>query len=153
MVKKEYKLTKDGVKELKNELKSLKKLRPKVVESVKLARNQGDLSENADYDAARSELERVESRIKEIEHVLQNIEVIKKPKTNGKVKLGSTVILKSGREKKVFQVVGSVEANPTEGKISDESPIGKALIGKRVAEDVEIALPNGSVMYKISAIS
>lgn len=152
-MKKEYKLTKDGVKELENELKSLNELKPEIVDRVKTARSQGDLSENADYDVARSEMEQTEGRIKEIEHILRNVEIIKKPKTNGFVKLGSIVQLKSKKDKTTFKVVGSVEANPAEGKISDESPIGKALIGKRVAEDVEISLPNGTLVYKISAIS
>jgi len=152
-MKKEYKLTKDGIKELEESLKSLNDLKPKIVEKVKIARSQGDLSENADYDAARGEMEQTETRIKEIEHILQNVEVIKKPKASGFVKLGSTVHLKSEKEEKTFKVVGSVEANPTEGKISDESPIGKALIGKKVSDDVEISLPSGTLVYKISAIS
>lgn len=152
-MKKEYKLTKDGVKELEKELKSLNALKPEIVDRVKTARSQGDLSENADYDVARSEMEQTEGRIKEIEHILRNVEIIKKPKTNGFVKLGSIVQLKSKKDKTTFKVVGSVEANPAEGKISDESPIGKALLGKRVAEDVEISLPNGTLVYKISAIS
>ncbi len=152
-MKKEYKLTKAGVKELEDELGSLNALKPEIVERVKTARSQGDLSENADYDVARSEMEQTEGRIKEIEHILRNVEIIKKPKTNGFVKLGSIVQLKSGKDKTTFRVVGSVEADPTEGKVSDESPIGKALIGKRVAEDVEISLPSGNLVYKISAIS
>lgn len=152
-MKKEYKLTKDGIKELEAELKTLNDEKPKIVERVKIARSQGDLSENADYDTARSELEQTETRVKEIEHILRNVEIIKKPKTNGFVKLGSIVHLKSKKNETSFKVVGSVEANPAEGKISDESPIGKALIGKKVSEDVEIALPSGTSVYKISAIS
>lgn len=152
-MKKEFKLTKDGVKELENELASLTELKPQIVDRLKQARSQGDLSENADYDAARSELERTEARIKEIEHILQNVEIIKTPRSNGAVKLGSTVELKSAKGKITFKVVGSFEANPGEGKVSDQSPIGTALIGKKVGEDVEIQLPAGATKYKVQAIS
>jgi len=152
-MKKEYKLTKDGVKELEIELKTLKEQKPDVVEELKRARSQGDLSENADYDVARNELERVENRIKEVENILQNVEIIQKPRSNGVVELGSTVELKSKNSNTTFIVVGSVEANPIEGKISDESPIGKALIGKKVGDDVEIKVPSSTSVYKVSSIS
>jgi transcription elongation factor GreA len=152
-MRKEFKLTQDGVKELENELASLNDLKPQIVDQLKQARSQGDLSENADYDAARGELERTESRIKEVMHILQNVEIIKTPKTNGAVKLGSTVDLKSPKGKTTFKVVGSVEANPGEGKISDKSPIGVALLGKKVGENVEISLPSGMTVYKVQAIS
>jgi transcription elongation factor GreA len=152
-MKKEFQLTADGVKELENELKDLNELRPKIVDRLKQARSQGDLSENADYDAARSELERAEGRTKEIERILRNVEIIKTPKSNGAVKLGSTVELKSPKGKASFKVVGSVEANPGQGKISDKSPIGVALLGKKVGESVEIQLPAGPMKYKVQAIS
>ncbi len=152
-MKKEFKLTKDGVKELEDELASLNELKPEIVDRLKQARSQGDLSENADYDAARGELERTETRIKEVEHILQNVEVIKAPKSNGAVKLGSTVELNSTKGKTTFKVVGSVEANPGEGKVSDQSPIGTALMGKKVGDDVEITLPSGAMKYKVKAIS
>jgi len=152
-MKKEYKLTETGVEELKAELKTLKEQKPDVVEELKRARSQGDLSENADYDVARNELERVENRIKEVENILQNVEIIQKPRSNGVVELGSTVELKSKNSKTTFIVVGSVEANPIEGKISDESPIGKALIGKKVGDDVEIKVPSSTSVYKVSSIS
>ncbi len=152
-MKKEFKLTKDGISKLETELASLNTLKPKIVDRLKQARSQGDLSENADYDVSRGELERTELRIKEIEHILQNVEIIEAPKSNGAVKLGSTVELKSPKVKTVFKIVGSVEANPGEGKISNESPIGVALLGKKVGEDVEIELPAGVTVYKIQAIS
>lgn len=152
-MKKEFKMTKDGVKELEDELASLNELKPQIVDRLKQARSQGDLSENADYDAARGELERTETRIKEVEHILQNAEIIKAPKSNGAVKLGSTVELKSAKGKTTFKVVGSVEANPGEGRVSDQSPIGTALLGKKVGDNVEIALPSGAMKYKVKAIS
>lgn len=152
-MKKEFHLTKDGIERLETELETLNVLKPKIVDRLKQARSQGDLSENADYDASRGELERTESRIKEIEHILQNVEIIEAPRTNGAVKLGSTVGLKSSKVKTTFKIVGSVEANPGEGKISDESPIGIALLGKKVGEDVEIKLPSGATVYKVQSIS
>jgi len=147
-MKKQFYLTKEGIDELKSELEELISQRGPIAERIKTAREFGDLSENAEYSAARQEQERVESRIAEIEHILLNVEVITKPKGDSKVQLGSTVTLKDG-ETKTFQVVGTVEADPMNGKISDESPIGKALMGKKVGEEVEI---NGH-KYKISEIA
>ncbi len=152
-MKKEFHLTKNGIEELESELEELRVLRPKIVERLKQAHSQGDLSENADYDVSRSELERTETRVKEIEHILRNVEVIKAPRSNGAVKLGSTVELKSSRVKTIFKVVGSVEANPGEGRISDESPVGIALLGKKVGDAVEIQLPSGASVYKVQSIS
>ncbi len=152
-MKKEFRLTKDGIKELEAELETLNTLKPKIVEQLKQARSQGDLSENADYDTSRGELERTELRVKEIEHILQNVEIIKAPRSNGAVKLGSTVELRSSKVKTIFKIVGSVEANPGEGKISDESPIGIALLGKKVGDKVEIQLPSSASVYKIQSIS
>lgn len=152
-MRKEFHLTKDGIEELQDELSVLVGQKPKIVERLKQARSQGDLSENADYDVARSELERTEARLKELEHILANVEEIKTPKTNGAVKLGSKVELKSQKGQTTFKVVGSVEADPTEGKISDESPIGVALLGKKVGDAVEIQLPTGAAVYKVQSIS
>src|SRR5690606_1546718 len=121
------------------EHKELVEQRGPIAERIKTAREFGDLSENAEYSSARQEQELVESRISEIENILQNVEIIKKPKGDSRVQLGSTVKLKDGNGKsKEFQVVGTVEADPLNGKISDESPIGKALLGKKEGEEVEI---------------
>ncbi len=146
-------MTKDGINKLENELEVLNELKPKIVDRLKQARSQGDLSENADYDVSRGELERTEIRVKEIEHILQNAQIITAPRSNGAVKLGSTVALKSDKLKTTFKIVGSVEANPGDGKVSDESPIGTALLGKKVGEDVEIQLPSGLTVYKVQSIS
>lgn len=151
-MKKQFHLTQDGVKELEVELKELVEQRPAIAERIKTAREFGDLSENAEYSAARQEQERVESRIAEIENILQNVEVIKKPKGDNKVQLGSKVTLKNGKTKE-FQVVGTVEADPLNGKISDESPIGKALLGKKLGEEVEIVTPAETATYKITEIA
>jgi transcription elongation factor GreA len=112
------------------------------------------LAENAEYSSARQEQEKAENRIGEIENILANVEVIKAPKGDSKVQLGSTVKLKGDNGKtKEFQVVGTVEADPLNGKISDESPIGMALIGKKLGESVEIKTPAETASYKITDIS
>ena len=151
-MKKLFYLTKEGVAELDDELKTLVSQRGEVAERIKTAREFGDLAENAEYQTARSEQEKLENRISEIEHILQNVEVITKPKGDSKVQLGSTVTLKNGSTKK-FQVVGTVEADPLEGKISDESPLGKAVLGKKLGDEVEIVTPNETATYKIVEIA
>jgi transcription elongation factor GreA len=153
-MKKQFHLTPDGVSELKSELDELISQRSDVAERIKSAREFGDLSENAEYATARQEQERAENRISEIEHILQNVEVIKKPKGDSKVQLGSEVKLKSNDGKsKTYKVVGTVEADPSEGKISDESPIGQALLGKKVGDNVEIVTPMETIGYKVVEIS
>lgn len=151
-MKKQYRLTTEGIAELEAELKSLIARRADVADAIKTAREQGDLSENAEYQSARTEQERLEARVSEIEHILANSDVIKKPKGDSKVQLGSTVKLKGSNGKdQTFQVVGTVEADPLSGKISDESPIGKALLGKSVGDKVEVST-NSDIEYKISKI-
>lgn len=152
-MKKVFRLTKDGTAELKAELESLIAERGKIAERIKTAREFGDLSENAEYQSARQEQERNELRIEEVEHILQNVELIRAPKGDSKVQLGSTVKLKSDGKTKEFQVVGTIEADPLSGKISDESPIGQALLGKRVGEEVEIKTPAETATYKIAQIN
>ncbi|HUD06998.1 MAG TPA: transcription elongation factor GreA [Candidatus Saccharimonadales bacterium] len=154
MIKKEFHLTPDGVAELKTELEELIAQRGPLAERIKSAREFGDLTENAEYATARSDQERVENRISEIEHILQNVKLITRPRTDNKVQLGSTVKLKGSDSKpKTYKVVGTVEADPSEGKISDESPIGQALLGKQVGEQVEIKTPIENLSYKVVEIS
>jgi transcription elongation factor GreA len=152
-MKKTYRLTKDGVAELQAELDGLVAERGPIAERIKTAREFGDLSENAEYQSARQEQERNENRIDEIENILQNVELIKAPRAGGKVVLGSKVKLNGNGKTKEFQVVGTVEADPLEGKISDESPIGQALLGKKEGEEVEIKTPAETATYKIVDIS
>lgn len=154
-MKKPFLLTREGVTELEKELAELIAQRGPVAESIKTAREFGDLAENAEYQSARQEQERLENRISEIEHILQNVEVIRKPKGDSKIQIGSSVKLKSvtSGKTKEFQVVGTVEADPLNGKISDESPIGQALLGKKVGEEVEIHVHSEPITYKISSIS
>lgn len=152
-MKKQFHLTSEGIEELKAELAQLTGMRGEVAEAIKIAREQGDLSENAEYQSAKAEQDRVEGRIAEIEHILLNVEIIQKPKGDNKVQLGSTVQLKGeGGKTKQFQVVGTVEADPLAGKISDESPIGKALLGKKEGEKVEIVTPAETAEYIIADI-
>lgn len=151
-MKKQFHLTKEGIQELEIELKSLVKQRGPVAERIKSAREFGDLAENAEYISAREEQDRVEGRIADIENILQSVEVIKKPKGDSKVQLGSKVTLKNNGKTKEFQVVGTVEADPLQGKISDESPIGQALMGKKVGDEVEIKTPAESSTYKVASI-
>ena len=152
-MKKAFRLTKEGVDTLKTELDGLTAKRVAIAEAIKSSRELGDLSENAEYQSARAEQERNEARISEIENILQNVEIIKKPRGGSKVQLGSRVKLKAGGKTKEFQVVGTVEADPLSGKISDESPIGQALLGKQEGEQVEIKTPAETIAYKIVEIA
>jgi transcription elongation factor GreA len=153
MIKKLFRLTQSGVDELRAELELLIPERTAIAGRIKTAREFGDLSENAEYQSARQEQEKNESRISEVEHILQNVEVIQASKGDGKVRLGSTVQLKSSDGKpKQFQVVGTVEADPLNGKISDESPIGQALLGKKVGDTVDIKTPVETRSYKVDNI-
>ena len=150
-MKKAYQITQEGKSELEVELTELKGRRGNIAEKIANARDYGDLSENAEYDAAREEQGLVESRIAEIEDILMNAEIIKAGSTS-KVGLGSKVELKTGNKPVTFSVVGPVEADPLEGKISDESPIGEALLGKKVGDHAVITTPKGEIDYEIVKI-
>lgn len=153
-MKKLFRLTQAGVDELQTELNGLVAKRPDIAEAIKSARELGDLGENAEYQAAMAEKDRTEARIAEVENILRNVEIIKKPRGARQVQLGSTVKLKGPDGKaKEFQVVGTVEADPLEGKISDESPIGQALLGKAEGQAVDIKTPTDTTTYKIVDIS
>jgi transcription elongation factor GreA len=153
MMNKQFRLTKDGIAELESELKALIAERSAVAERIKTAREFGDLAENAEYQSARQEQEKNEARISEIEHILQNADLITANSKTDVVGLGCKVKLKSSNGKsKEFQVVGTVEADPLNGKISDESPIGKALLDKKVGDDIEIKTPAETTVYKIESI-
>lgn len=153
-MRKTYKLTQEGIEDLNKEMSVLIDMRPDITERIRSARELGDLSENAEYASARTEQDRCEGRIKEIDNILKNVELITKPRVSDKVLIGNKVSLKSenGKEKK-YQVVGTVEADPLEGKISDESPIGLALMGKSKGDSIDIVLPSETVTYKITAIN
>lgn len=151
-MKKQFRLTASGVSELEKELVELKANRGEIAERIKTAREFGDLAENAEYSTARQEQETNESRISEIEHILENVELITQPKGKSQVGLGNTVSLKGKNGSKTLTIVGSVEADPSAGKISDESPIGQALLGKKAGDKVEIKTPAETAVYTISDI-
>lgn len=148
----EYKLTQSGLDELKQERDDLQARRKNVAEKLKTAREFGDLSENAEYHAAREEQVQVESRLSEIDNILKNVKVIESPNNKTQVELGNTVVLKSNGTSRELTIVGSVEANPTANKVSDESPIGQALLGKKVKDEVEIKTPSGTTLYTVKEI-
>lgn len=150
-MKKQYHLTSDGKIELETELSELKSRRSEIAEKIANARDYGDLSENAEYDAAREEQAQLESRVSELEEILQNADIIKPAKSNGTIQVGSIVDLKNSK-KVTYQIVGPVEADPLEGKISNESPIGAALMGKKIGEKVTIETPKGSVTYTVEDV-
>lgn len=150
-MKKLYQITTEGRKELEAELKELIGRRGEVAVKIAEARDFGDLSENAEYDVAREEQGLVETRAAEIEEILQNAEIIKCV-NKSKVALGSKVELKIGNKTVSYTVVGPVEADPLNGKISNESPIGVALFGKKVGDKVVITTPKGEVHYEIAEI-
>ena len=151
-MKKAYQITEAGRKELESELEELKSRRGEIADKIAEARDYGDLSENAEYDSAREEQGLVETRIAEIEDILMNAEEIKARKSN-KVHLGSTVEIKNGKVAVTYTIVGPVEADPISGKISDESPLGIALLGKAVGEKATITTPKGDTTYTIVSIA
>ena len=150
-MKKQYQITIEGQKELSLELTTLIGRRSEVAAKIAEAREFGALSEIAEYDVAREEQGLVETRIAEIEDILQNSEIIKGG-SKSKVTLGSQVELKLGKKQFVYSIVGPVEADPLAGKISNESPIGIALFGKKVGDSATIVTPKGEVTYEIANI-
>ena len=153
-MKQVFNITKIGKKELEEELANLISQRKEIAEEVATARDFGDLRENSEYDAARKKQGWAESRISEIENILQNAVIIGDGE-KGKVGLGNQVQLKNLENGKTvkYSIVGAVEANPLEGKISNESPIGIQLMGKKLGEEMEISTPKGSIKYEIVEIA
>ena len=150
-------LTYAGLKKLEDELHELKVIKRKEVsEKIKEAREQGDLSENAEFDAAKDEQRDIEARIEQIEKILKNAEVVVEDEVDSeKINVGCKVLVYDieFEEEMELQIVGSTEASSLEGKISNESPVGKALIGAMVGQTVDVELPNGSVVqYKVLKI-
>jgi transcription elongation factor GreA len=155
-IEKEYPMTKEGKVKLEQELEQLKTVKRKeVVERIKIARSFGDLSENSEYDSAKEEQAFVEGRITTIENMIRNAKIIEGNDSNtDTVSLGKSVTfveLPNGDEE-TYSIVGSVEADPFEGKISNDSPIAKSLIGKRVGDKVSIMTPGGEMSVKIVSI-
>ena len=149
-------LTREGLQKIEDELHELKVVRRKdVAEKLKEARAQGDLSENAEYDAAKDEQRDIEARIEELEQILKNAEVVDvEANTGDKVTIGSNIVVLDVEydEELEYKIVGSSEADSLHGKISNESPLGKALIGTTVGETVKVEAPMGILEYKILSI-
>ncbi|MBF8249721.1 MAG: greA [Candidatus Levybacteria bacterium] len=147
-------LTKEGLAELKKEYNEIVNVkRPNVLERVTQARNMGDLSENAEYVAAREELTFIDGRIDELEIILKQAVIIRDNVTsNHAVKLGSTVTVSVNGKKEIFTVVGEWEADPENKKISHESPLGKVLLGKKVGEKVQVEAPAGKITYAVVSV-
>nr|WP_290668828.1 transcription elongation factor GreA [Ardenticatena sp.] len=148
-------LTAEGKAKLEEELRYLKEVRrPEVAEMIRRAREEGDLRENAGYDEAKREQAFVEGRIQQLEELLRHVQVIDEAaKAQGVVTLGSTVVVREeGGPEERFTVVGSAEADPANGRISNESPIGKALLGHKVGDRVEVQTPGGTIVFEVIAI-
>ena len=149
-------LTYAGLKALEDELENLKVVRRKeVAGKIKEAREQGDLSENAEYDAAKDEQRDIEARIEELEKILKNAEVVVEDEVDSdKINIGCTVTVydEEFEEEMEFKIVGSTEANSLQGKISNESPVGKALIGREVGDEVAVETQAGEITYKVLKI-
>ena len=148
-------LTYAGLKKLEDELEHLKVVKRKEVsQKIKEAREQGDLSENAEYDAAKDEQRDIEARIEEIEKILKNAEVVVEEEVDlDKISIGCKIrILDCEFEELEYKIVGSTEANSLKGKISNESPVGKALLGKKVGDTVTVETQVGELTYKVLEI-
>jgi len=153
MVEKVITLTQVGREKLENELKELKTVRrPEVIDRIKRAKDYGDLSENAEYEDARNEQSFIEGRIQEVEYILKYAQTA----TNGKgdtVGLGSVVSIDMEGDKLNYEIVGSAEADPSNGKISSESPIGSSLLGRKSGEKFDALTPGGKISIKVLKIS
>lgn len=149
-------LTYEGLKKYEEELEHLKVVtRKEIAQKIKEARAQGDLSENAEYDAAKDEQRDVEARIEELEKILKNAEVVVEDEVDlDKINIGCKVRIKDMeyKEELEYKIVGSTEANSLKGKISNESPVGKALIGAKKGQTVEVETPAGVLRYKVLEI-
>ena len=153
MTRKEILLTSEGFLELEKELNELKTVkRVSIIQDIKEARAQGDLSENADYAVARDAQAQVESRIAELEYMIENAKIIEKKGKSNEVEMGSSVTIRyvEDKEEEVYIIVGSMEADPFVNKISNESPIGIAIMGKKAGDVISVESPTGS--YKIEIV-
>jgi transcription elongation factor GreA len=154
MAAKVFKMTVAGKAELEAELEQLKTQgRVDIAEKLKVARSYGDLSENSEYDEAKSEQAKIEARINELEYQLENAVIIDSGDTDS-VSMGSkvTVIRKTDNVETTYEIVGFSQSNPAQGKISDESPVGEALMGAKIGETVTVEAPIGSLEFEIKAI-
>lgn len=149
----QFQVTPQGYKSLKSEYEELVNARrPKLIERLAYARTQGDLTENSDYQNAKEELEFLDGRISELEEVLKNAIVNQKNGNTDEVAMGTKVTVKVDHSTHIYEIVGKWEADPIKKRISHDSPLGQALVGKKVGEKVEVEAPAGKLMYEILAI-
>lgn len=144
-------LTPEGKEKLERELRELIAKRPEISARIGRAKEMGDLKENADYHDAKDEQGMMESRIREIQDIFTQAEVVKKG-GSGSITLGSKITVMANGKEKEYEIVGGNEANPLQGKISNESPLGRALLGHKQGESVEVSLPAGKMIYEIKEV-
>jgi transcription elongation factor GreA len=146
-------VTKEGLEKLQNELEErTTAIRQEIAKAIKEAKEQGDLSENAEYSAAKERQAENESRIAQLDLIIKESEVVERDDDDASAQIGSKVHVKTGGQEYVFEIVGSNEASPSERKISNESPIGKALIGACEGDSVDVETPGGVVTYQITSV-
>jgi transcription elongation factor GreA len=155
MSQKKILITKEGLAKLQSELEHLLSVRrQEVANKIKRAREMGGTENNAEYEDAKNEQAFVEGRILTLENIVKNATVIESPASPGVVEVGDKVLIQNQDDKiEQFTIVGSAEANPTEGKISNESPVGKALLGKKIGDEVEVATPAGKIRLLIMDVT
>ena len=147
-------ISKEGLGKLRLELEAMVSVRrPEIAQRIHDAKEHGDLTENAEYEDAKNEQAFVEGRIQMVEALIKNATLIDEHHTNDHVQIGSTVKVSGPDGSQTFTIVGSTEAKPTEGRISNESPVGRALLGKKKGENVTVQVPAGDIDYKIVSIS
>jgi len=146
-------LTKEGYKKIQDELQERKvTIRQEIAQAIKEAKEQGDLSENAEYSSARQRQGENESRIAELEAILKDAQIAKKEKSNGNVQMGSIITVKAKNNEMQFEIVGTNEADPAQGKISNESPMGKAFMDQKKGDVVEVETPAGKMKFEIMTV-
>jgi transcription elongation factor GreA len=149
---KKYHMTQSGLEKAQVELEALVLRRKEIIEKIKFAKEQGDLKENAEYHEAKNDMAFNESKILELEDLIRNAEVIAAPNNSKFISLGSQIKVKNAVKEREFLIVGATEANPAEGKISDESPLGQAFMHRSVGDEVEVETPAGIHKYTILEI-
>jgi transcription elongation factor GreA len=147
-------VSREGLEHLRSELDEMIAVkRPEVAARISEAKEHGDLSENAEYEEAKNEQAFVEGRIAELEHKIKSAVIIDEERSNDHVSIGSTVLVDADDGPMTFHIVGSTEAKPADGRISNESPVGRALLGRKVGEKVVVKVPAGDVVYTVRSIS
>ena len=147
-------ITADGLKKLRDELHNLKTVkRREIAQRIQEAKELGDLSENAEYVEAKNEQAFVEGRIAELETAVKNAVIIQDVKSTGQVRVGSKVTVRTDGKSMTYAIVGSNESDPGNGRISNESPLGQAFLGKKIGDNVEVTVPSGKRIFSITSIT